>query len=62
MGCATGAYQVARAFILDREQLGKPIAAFHLVQGQLARMPTNITARGHEGASGTAPGRGRLTE
>ncbi|MEV7131021.1 acyl-CoA dehydrogenase family protein [Streptomyces sp. NPDC093260] len=44
VGCAMGAYEAARAYALEREQFGKPIAAFQLVQDQLARMLADITA------------------
>ncbi|MFG3125762.1 acyl-CoA dehydrogenase family protein [Streptomyces sp. NPDC048201] len=44
VGCAMGAYEAARAYTLEREQFGKPIAAFQLVQDQLARMLADITA------------------
>ncbi|MFG3094100.1 acyl-CoA dehydrogenase family protein [Streptomyces sp. NPDC048202] len=44
VGCAMGAYEAARAYTLQREQFGKPIAAFQLVQDQLARMLADITA------------------
>ncbi|MEU5798767.1 acyl-CoA dehydrogenase family protein [Streptomyces sp. NPDC047813] len=44
VGCAMGAYEAARSYALEREQFGKPIAAFQLVQDQLARMLADITA------------------
>ncbi|MFJ2400808.1 acyl-CoA dehydrogenase family protein [Streptomyces xanthochromogenes] len=44
LGCAMGAYEAARQYALDREQFGKPIAAFQLVQDKLAQMLANITA------------------
>ncbi|GAA3757253.1 acyl-CoA dehydrogenase family protein [Streptomyces tremellae] len=43
-GCAIGAYEAARAYALEREQFGRPIAGFQLVQDLLARMLANITA------------------
>ncbi|MGW8327054.1 acyl-CoA dehydrogenase family protein [Streptomyces sp. NPDC055808] len=44
LGCAMGAYEAARQYALDREQFGKPIGAFQLVQDKLAQMLANITA------------------
>jgi glutaryl-CoA dehydrogenase len=43
-GCAVGAYEAARSYAVEREQFGRPIAAFQLVQDLLARMLANITA------------------
>lgn len=43
-GCAIGAYEAARAYAVEREQFGRPIASFQLVQDLLARMLGNITA------------------
>ena len=43
-GCARGAYQVALRYAKEREQFGRPIAKFQLVQDLLARMLGNITA------------------
>ncbi|MEV1019305.1 acyl-CoA dehydrogenase family protein [Streptomyces sp. NPDC050264] len=44
LGCAMGAYEAARQYALDREQFGRPIGAFQLVQDKLAQMLANITA------------------
>jgi glutaryl-CoA dehydrogenase len=44
VGCARGAYEHALAYSKDREQFGRPIAAFQLVQDLLVRMLGNITA------------------
>ena len=44
VGCATGAYEQALAYAQQREQFGKPIAAFQLVQDLLVKMLSNITA------------------
>jgi glutaryl-CoA dehydrogenase len=44
VGCARGAYEHALAYALEREQFGRPIAAFQLVQDLLVRMLGNITA------------------
>jgi glutaryl-CoA dehydrogenase len=44
VGCARGAYDHALAYAKEREQFGKPIAAFQLVQDLLVRMLSNITA------------------
>jgi glutaryl-CoA dehydrogenase len=43
-GCARGAYEVALRYAGEREQFGRPIAKFQLVQDLLARMLGNITA------------------
>lgn len=43
-GTALGAYENALAYALRREQFGRPIAGFQLVQDLLVRMPGNITA------------------
>jgi glutaryl-CoA dehydrogenase len=43
-GCARGAYDVALRYAKEREQFGRPIAKFQLVQDLLARMLGNITA------------------
>jgi glutaryl-CoA dehydrogenase len=44
VGCARGAYEHALAYATQREQFGKPIAGFQLVQDLLVRMLSNITA------------------
>ena len=44
VGCAMGAYEHALAYAQTREQFGKPIASFQLVQDLLAKMLGNITA------------------
>ncbi|MEW2347583.1 acyl-CoA dehydrogenase family protein [Streptomyces sp. NPDC006684] len=43
-GCALGAYEAARAYAVEREQFGRPIGSFQLVQDNLARMLADITA------------------
>jgi len=44
VGCASGAYEHALAYAKEREQFGRPIAGFQLVQDLLVRMLANITA------------------
>jgi glutaryl-CoA dehydrogenase len=44
VGCARGAYEVALRYACEREQFGRPIAKFQLVQDLLARMLGNIVA------------------
>ena len=44
VGCAVGAYEHALAYAKEREQFGRPIAGFQLVQDLLVRMLGNITA------------------
>jgi glutaryl-CoA dehydrogenase len=44
VGCARGAYQHALAYAGQREQFGRPIAGFQLVQDLLVRMLANVTA------------------
>ena len=44
VGCAMGAYEHALAYAQGREQFGKPIAGFQLVQDLLVRMLGNITS------------------
>jgi glutaryl-CoA dehydrogenase len=44
VGCAMGAYEHALAYAQKREQFGKPIAKFQMVQDLLFRMISNITA------------------
>lgn len=43
-GLQVGAYEAALAYALRREQFGRPIAGFQLVQEKLARMLGNATA------------------
>ena len=44
VGCAMGAYQNALRYACEREQFGRPIGGFQLVQDLLVRMLGNITA------------------
>jgi glutaryl-CoA dehydrogenase len=44
VGCAMGAYEHALAYAQTREQFGKPIGKFQLVQDLLVKMLSNITA------------------
>jgi glutaryl-CoA dehydrogenase len=44
VGCMRAAYELALAYAKDREQFGRPIGAFQLVQDHLATMLGNITA------------------
>jgi glutaryl-CoA dehydrogenase len=44
VGCARGAYENALAYARSREQFGRPIAGFQLVQDLLVRMLGNITS------------------
>ncbi|WP_136709481.1 acyl-CoA dehydrogenase family protein [Agromyces sp. H66] len=44
IGVAVGAYEAALAYAKEREQFGKPIASFQLVQEKLANSLANITA------------------
>ncbi len=43
IGAAMACYDEARRYALSREQFGRPIAGFQLVQAKLARMLTEIT-------------------
>ncbi|MGI8432901.1 MAG: acyl-CoA dehydrogenase family protein [Chthoniobacterales bacterium] len=43
LGAAMACYDEARQYALRREQFGRPIASFQLVQAKLARMLTEIT-------------------
>ncbi|GAB2903244.1 acyl-CoA dehydrogenase family protein [Neomicrococcus lactis] len=43
-GCAAGAYEEALKYVLHREQFGRPIAGFQLIQEKLATMLANVTA------------------
>jgi len=44
VGCARGAYENALEYTLHREQFGKPIASFQLIQNHLVEMLSNLTA------------------
>jgi glutaryl-CoA dehydrogenase len=44
VGCQLGAYEAAVTYAREREQFGRPIGGFQLVQDLLARMLGNITA------------------
>ncbi|HUA29829.1 MAG TPA: acyl-CoA dehydrogenase family protein [Streptosporangiaceae bacterium] len=44
VGCARGAYEHALAYAKERQQFGRPIAGFQLVQDQLVRMLANVTS------------------
>ena len=44
VGCARGAYEVALRYAQRREQFGRPIGSFQLVQDLLVRMLGNVTA------------------
>jgi glutaryl-CoA dehydrogenase len=44
VGCAQGAYEHALRYARSRQQFGRPIAGFQLVQDLLVRMLGNITA------------------
>lgn len=44
VGCAMGAYEQALRYAREREQFGRPIAGFQLVQMMLVRMLGNLTA------------------
>ena len=44
VGLAQGAYDLAYAYALEREQFGRPIASFQAVQFQLADLATEIEA------------------
>jgi glutaryl-CoA dehydrogenase len=43
-GCARGAYEHALAYATQREQFGRPIGGFQLVQDLLVKMLANVTA------------------
>ncbi|MBA2435505.1 MAG: acyl-CoA dehydrogenase family protein [Chthoniobacterales bacterium] len=43
LGAAMSCYDEARRYAMGREQFGRPIASFQLVQAKLARMLTEIT-------------------
>lgn len=44
VGCARGAYESALKYTKKREQFGRPIASFQLIQNHLVEMLSNITA------------------
>ena len=44
VGCARGAYELALSYAQERQQFGRPIGRFQLVQDLLVRMLGNITA------------------
>jgi len=44
VGLAQGAYDLAHAYALERQQFGKPIGSFQAIQFQLADMATEIEA------------------
>ena len=44
VGCARGAYEAALKYTKKREQFGKPIASYQLVQNHLVEMVANLTA------------------
>jgi len=44
IGCSLGAYEFALKYAQEREQFGRPIGRFQLVQDLLVRMLSNITA------------------
>lgn len=44
VGCAMGAYEHALRYAKERQQFGRPIAGFQLVQMMLVRMLGNVTA------------------
>lgn len=44
VGCARGAYESALKYTRKREQFGKPIASFQLIQNHLVEMLANLTA------------------
>ena len=44
IGCSLGAYELALTYAQEREQFGRPIGRFQLVQDLLVRMLGNITA------------------
>jgi len=44
VGCQMGAFEAALAYAKEREQFGRPIAGFQLIQDLLASMAGNVTA------------------
>jgi glutaryl-CoA dehydrogenase len=43
-GCARGAYERALSYAIERQQFGRPIGGFQLVQDLLVKMLSNVTA------------------
>lgn len=43
-GAAAGAYEAALKYVSERQQFGKPLAGFQLIQEKLAHMLSNVTA------------------
>jgi glutaryl-CoA dehydrogenase len=43
-GCQMGAFEHALAYTKERQQFGKPIASFQMIQDLLAKMLANVTA------------------
>ncbi|WP_437773625.1 acyl-CoA dehydrogenase family protein [Arthrobacter sp. KNU40] len=43
-GASAGAYEAALKYVSGRQQFGKPLASFQLIQQKLATMLTNVTA------------------
>lgn len=44
VGCQMGAFEAALAYAKEREQFGRPIGGFQLIQDLLAQMAGNVTA------------------
>ncbi|MDT0677094.1 acyl-CoA dehydrogenase family protein [Autumnicola musiva] len=44
VGCARGAYESALKYTKEREQFGRPIASYQLIQNHLVEMLSNLTA------------------
>jgi glutaryl-CoA dehydrogenase len=44
VGCARGAYENALKYCKKREQFGRPIASFQLIQNHLVEMISNLTS------------------
>lgn len=44
VGCARGAYEAALKYTKKREQFGRPIASYQLIQNHLVEMLSNLTA------------------
>ena len=44
VGHAVAAYEIARAYTLERIQFGKPLASFQIIQNKLANMLASVTA------------------